>query len=85
MEEGIPREKLSELISSQKFGIHGHNFEHFGMAIAEMITGGCIVFSPNGGGQVEIVNGCKEVLYDDTEDAVEKIEGVLNDEELQKD
>lgn len=85
LEQGISRKKLSELICSHKYGIHGHKFEHFGMVIAEMITGGCIVFLPNGGGQVEIVNGRKDVLYNSVEDAVEKIKRVLDDEKLQQD
>jgi glycosyltransferase involved in cell wall biosynthesis len=39
-----------------RYGIHGMLDEHFGMAPAELAAAGCIVFVPNDGGQVEIVD-----------------------------
>jgi hypothetical protein len=37
--------------------------EPFGMAPAEMAAAGCIVFVPNDGGQIEIVNGDPRLVY----------------------
>jgi hypothetical protein len=39
--------------------IHGMREEHFGMAPAEMVRAGCIVWVPDGGGQVEIVGDAR--------------------------
>ena len=69
------RKKL--LLASHRYGIHGRENEPFGIAVAEMASAGCIVFVPNGGGQVEIVNH-PALIYNDVGDAVEKIEAVLN-------
>ena len=49
-----------------------------------MVKGGCLVFVPNGGGQIEIVKR-KELIYDSKEDAIKKIKKVLSDRNLQKD
>jgi hypothetical protein len=43
--------------------------EHFGMAVSELVVGGCVVLVPDSGGQTEIAA-----------DAVEKIVHVLQDE-----
>jgi glycosyltransferase involved in cell wall biosynthesis len=79
----IDRQVLIELISRHRFGIHGMAEEHFGMAVAEMITAGCIVFVPDGGGQTEIVGACREVLYGTPEEAIRKIKRVLHSRPLQ--
>lgn len=65
-----------DLISRHRFGIHGCVMEAFGIAVAEMVKGGCIVFVPNGGGQVEIVNH-PALVFDNEAEAVEKIDAVL--------
>ena len=58
--------------------------EHFGMAIAEMITAGCLVFAPDSGGHKEIIGDCPELLYRNPDDAVAKIVNVLRSSERQK-
>lgn len=68
--------KKQEFIARHKFGINGRKHEPFGMAVAEMVKAGCMVWVPNGGGQTEIVNH-PELIYEDIEDAVIKIESVL--------
>ena len=42
-------------MASHRYGIHGMREEHFGMAPAEMVRAGVIVWVPRGGGQMEIV------------------------------
>ena len=48
-----------------------------------MIRAGCIVWVPEGGGQIEIVNE-KDLIFKDIDDAVLKIEKVLKNRELQE-
>jgi glycosyltransferase involved in cell wall biosynthesis len=77
-------EAKKKLLASHRYGIHGRENEPFGIAVGEMVNAGCIVFVPNGGGQMEIVDHPALVFRDDA-DAVEKIDAVLkNDAEQQK-
>ncbi len=73
----LPRAELSRLIAAHRYGIHGMSEEHYGMAVAEMVQAGCIVFVPNGGGQVEIVGRHEPLLYQTEAEAAEKIVRVL--------
>lgn len=82
MEGGMFGEEKSEFISQHKFGIHGRKNEAFGIAVAEMVKAGCLVWVPNGGGQVEIVNH-PALIYNNVEDAVDKIEEVLKRNTMQ--
>jgi len=75
----VSRNKLKELISSHRYGIHAMEEEHFGMVVAEMIKAACIVFVPKGGGQVEIVGRDDRIIYINTIDAIDKIKKVLKD------
>jgi glycosyltransferase involved in cell wall biosynthesis len=77
---GKAKEKL---LAEHRFGIHGGNIEAFGISVAEMIKAGCITFAPNGGGQIEIINH-PLLLYEDVQEAVEKIDKVLRNNKLQK-
>ena len=83
LEGRVPRERLIEIIESHKFGIHGMDAEHFGIAVAEMVAGGCISFVPNDGGQVEIVGENPDLVYEDKGDAVAKISRMLDNPDLQ--
>jgi len=83
IEEGITREDLIRLLSRHKFGIHGKINEHFGIAVAEMVKLGLVVFVHNSGGQVEIVGENPYLVYEDNEDAVSKICRVLEAPDLQ--
>jgi len=71
-----------EFLAQHKFGISGRENEPFGIAVAELVKAGCIVWVPNGGGQLEIVNQSM-LIFDDSEDAVNKIELVLKNETFQ--
>ncbi len=78
LEQNLARDELARLVAQHRYGIHAMAEEHFGMAVAEMARAGCVVFAPNGGGQVEIVANDR-LLYDDATDAVAKIGAVLSD------
>lgn len=71
-----------DLVAMHRFGISARKNEPFGIAVAEMTKVGCITFVPNGGGQVEIV-GHPDLIYDDIDDAVSKIEKVLTSRQTQ--
>lgn len=75
-------EEKKDFITRHKFGISGRQNEPFGIAVAEMVKAGCIVWVPKGGGQTEIVNQ-PLFIYNNVEDAVNKIEKVFKDETLQ--
>jgi glycosyltransferase involved in cell wall biosynthesis len=77
LHENLPRKELMRLVSGQRYGIHTHQEEHFGIAVAEMLKAGCIPFVPNGGGQTEIVGGDERLIYRTEEEAVEKIIPVI--------
>jgi len=80
----VSRARLDELLLSNRYGIHAMDNEHFGIAVAELMRAGCIVFSHSSGGPAEILGGLPQLLYDDQDDAVEKILAMLNSEELRE-
>jgi glycosyltransferase involved in cell wall biosynthesis len=84
LEERLPRQKLIDLICSHRYGIHGKKKEHFGMAVAELVAGGTLPFVPNGGGQCEIVNNIEDLLYDDINEGIRKIDTILDSHRKQK-
>ena len=79
----MEREQLQQLMNQCRYGINAALDEPFGLAVAEMVKAGCIVFVPDGGGQTEIVEA-PELTYDGLEDAVFKITSVLSSESLRK-
>jgi glycosyltransferase involved in cell wall biosynthesis len=76
-------QRKKDLLARHRFGIHGCENEAFGIAVAEMVKAGCIVFVPDGSGPTEIVNH-PGLIYEDDEAAVEKIDAVLSDPEKQR-
>jgi glycosyltransferase involved in cell wall biosynthesis len=78
----LPRSELEKLIVGTRYGLHCFQYEHFGMAAAELQKLGCIVFVPNAGGQVEAITNAHQ-RYDGVDDAVAKIDRVLRDQTLQ--
>jgi glycosyltransferase involved in cell wall biosynthesis len=73
----LSREDVQTLLTTTRYGIHGMREEHFGMAPAEMVRAGMIVWVPDGGGQVEIVGDAPELRYRDEDEATRKIVQVL--------
>lgn len=83
LHEDIDRVALMTLAARQRYGLHAMVDEHFGIAIAEMIRAGCIVFVPRTGGPPEIVGNEPRLLFGSIEEARAKIVAVLADEETQ--
>lgn len=78
LHENLSRKELLELVARQRFGLHVLPDEPFGIAVAEMVRAGCIVFAPGNAGPMEILGGDERLLFRDDEEAVEKILSVLN-------
>jgi len=85
LHEALPRTELLDLVGRHRYGLHGMVDEHFGIAVAELVRGGCIAFVPDSGGQVEIVGNRRELLYHTDEEAVGKIGHVLKHPDIQAD
>jgi glycosyltransferase involved in cell wall biosynthesis len=75
----LSRAELVRLIAANRYGLHAMHEEPFGMAVAEMVRGGCIVWVPRSGGQVEIVGGHPRLTYATREEAVASILRTLED------
>ena len=84
IEGELPREELVERVRNHRYGLHGKQHEHFGMAVAELAAGGAIPFVPDGGGQHAIVRDDDRLLYGSVEGAVEKVDRVLSNPSLQR-
>lgn len=85
MEGRLNRERISRLIARSRYGLHMRDYEGFGIAIAELAYAGCLIFAPGrGGGQVEVLNHNKDLLYDGIDDAVNKIDRMLKDARLRE-
>ena len=82
--EDAARHEVAALMASHRYGIHGMREEHFGMAPAEMVRSGMIVWVPNGGGQVEIVGDEPALTFESDDDAVDSIAQVLSSAEEQQ-
>lgn len=83
IEGAMSRAELIEMVHTHRYGLHGKEFEHFGIVIAEMIAGGMLPFLPATGGQTEIVGGNRRLTYHSLEDAVETADRVLSDDDLE--
>lgn len=80
----LSRDEVRTLLATTRYGIHGMREEHFGMAPAEMVRAGMIVWVANGGGQVEIVGDIPELRYEHEEAAVESLCRVLLEPRLEE-
>jgi glycosyltransferase involved in cell wall biosynthesis len=76
-------EAKARVLSESAFAIHARPGEAFGIAVAEMITAGCIPFVPAEGGPAEIVESHPALLYRTPEEAVDRIIAVLADRDLE--
>jgi glycosyltransferase involved in cell wall biosynthesis len=79
----LSRDELRGLMAGARYGIHGMEDEHFGMAAAEMVRAGLIVWVPDSGGQVEIVGDEPALRFTSDDDAVAKVGRVLASDEEQ--
>ncbi|MDD8027116.1 MAG: glycosyltransferase family 4 protein [Acidobacteriota bacterium] len=66
-----------------RYGLSGRRHEPFGMSAAEMVRAGLIVWVPQSGGQVEIVDH-PELVFESPADAAAKIGRVMADPARQR-
>jgi glycosyltransferase involved in cell wall biosynthesis len=52
--EGLPRDAIAELLGRSRYGLNCMQAEHFGIAIAELLTAGCVTLVHDSGGAPEI-------------------------------
>lgn len=83
IEGEVSRSRLVELVEIHRYGLHARQFEHFGIANAEMIAGETIPFVHDSGGQVEVVPDPDRLAYESVEDAARKAENVIESLDLQ--
>lgn len=76
----LSRNDLVRRVSECRYGLHLMLEEHFGIAPAELQRAGCLTFVHNSGGPVEIVDGDRDVLFDDDHEAVQKIARIIGDD-----
>ncbi len=75
--QDVSRNEMRQLMAAHRYGIHGMREVHFGMAPAELVRAGLIVWVPRGGGQMEIVGEEPALMYDTDDEAVDKILAVM--------
>jgi len=75
--QNLTRDEIRHLMATHRYGIHGMREEHFGMAPAELVRAGQIVWVPRGGGQMEIVGEEPALMFETDDEAVEKILSVM--------
>jgi hypothetical protein len=61
----ISFERKLEILGSSKVYLHMMPAEHFGLALAEACSAGCLPVVVKGGGQEEIVEGVEHAIYGD--------------------
>lgn len=83
LHENVSRDELLDVVAASRYGIHAMPDEHFGIAVAEMVRGGCVTFVPDGGGQVEVVGDEPRLRFRSVEDAADKILATLRDPDRQ--
>ncbi len=80
--EDLSRTELNQLMGRSRYGIQAMENEHFGMATAEMIRAGCVVFAHDSGGTREVLNEEPQLLWRSEDDAVRKISDLKKHEPL---
>lgn len=73
----ITRDRLEDLLTSHRYGLHAMEVEHFGISVAEMVLSGAVPFVCGRGGQIEVVGGMHELVCSSVAEAVDKVIAVL--------
>lgn len=82
VEGAVSRDTLVELMGRHRYGFHGREYEHFGIAVAEMVAAGMLPFVHDSGGPPEIVGGSQYLRYESEDDALQKMEAILSNAAL---
>jgi len=82
VEGAVSRDELIDLMGRHRYGFHGREYEHFGIAVAEMVAAGMLPFVHASGGPPEIVDGSRHLRYESADDALRKMEALLSNAAL---
>lgn len=77
LERDVSRGRVERLLRTHKYGLNTKPDEHFGMAVAECVAAGMLVFAPDSGGQREILEENPDYLYETVPEAIERLEAAL--------
>lgn len=80
LEGPVYGEAKAAFLSGHKYGLSGCRNEAFGLAVAEMVKAGAVVWVPDGGGQTEIV-AHPDLVYRDAAGAAAAIRSALESPE----
>jgi glycosyltransferase involved in cell wall biosynthesis len=80
--ENLVRAEIEKLAGRSRYGLHAMEDEHFGIAVAELATAGCVVLVPASGGPREIVEDEWQV-YRDAEEGAAKLSEIWKSVPLQ--
>lgn len=84
LHQNLPYDDYLKIVACCRYGLHVKP-EPFGISVAEMLKADIIPFVRFKGGQVEIVGAeNSELLFDNDEEAVQKIVNVLGNDALRK-
>jgi glycosyltransferase involved in cell wall biosynthesis len=75
----LSREQLAGEVAQHRYGLHTMEYEHFGIAVAELLRAGCIPFVHDSGGPVEIVGGCEELRFRDAASGAQAVAAAMRD------
>lgn len=74
--ENQPRASVADLLGRSRYGLHCMQEEHFGIAIAELLTAGCIPVVHDSGGAREIQTD-SALRYRDADEAARILVGLI--------
>jgi glycosyltransferase involved in cell wall biosynthesis len=77
-EADAPRERVEELLRRNRYGLNTKPEEHFGMALAECVAAGMLAFAPDGGGQVDVLDGDERLLFSGVGAAADRIAAAVD-------
>jgi glycosyltransferase involved in cell wall biosynthesis len=84
LHQDVSRDALTSLLAARRYGIHAMADEPFGMAVAELIRAGCVVFAPDTAGPAEIIGTYPLLTFRSAAEAIERIEGILASADAQR-
>lgn len=67
------RDRVCTHLAKNRYGLNVRRDESFGIAVAEYVAAGMLVFAPNTAGQREILDETDHYLFDSLEEAANKI------------
>ncbi len=73
LETDVSRERLEALLCTHRYGVNTCRYEPFGIGLAEYLAAGMLAFAPANGGQVEVLDGRADRLFESVDDAVERL------------